>query len=86
MLVAASLGLETRLITELTVYMPTRPDPELAYAVRPSEGRGYDSRASNFGLSSWTSILEKMFQHQWGEPPRTPHKCYGIIEVEFSIG
>ena len=26
-------------------------------AVRPSEGRGYDSRASNFGLSSWISIL-----------------------------
>ena len=31
-------------------------------------------------------LLEKMFQHQWGEPPRTPHKCYGIIKVEFSIG
>ena len=26
-------------------------------AVRPSEGHGYDSRASNFGLSSWISIL-----------------------------
>ena len=41
MLVAASLGLETRLVTEVTVYIPTRPDLELAYAVRPSEGRGY---------------------------------------------
>ena len=57
MLVAASLGLGMRLVTELTVYISAEPDLELAYVVRPSEGRGYDSRASNFGLSSWTSIL-----------------------------
>ena len=38
MLVAASLDLETRLVTELTV---ARPDLELAYAVRPSEGRSF---------------------------------------------
>ena len=28
-----------------------------AAAVRPSEGHGYDSQASNFGLSTWISIL-----------------------------
>ena len=56
MLVAASLGLGTRLVTEADG-LYAEPDLELAYAVRPSEGRGYDSHASNFGLSSWTSIL-----------------------------
>ena len=33
------------------------PGLELAFAVRSSEGRGYDSRASNYGLLSWTSRL-----------------------------
>ena len=28
-------------------------------------------------------VLEKMFQHQWGEPPRTPHKCFGTIKSEI---
>ena len=40
MLVAASLGLETRQVTELTVYMPSLISVELAFAVRSSEGRG----------------------------------------------
>ena len=42
MLVAASLGLGMRLVTELTVYISAEPDLELAYVVRPSEGRGYE--------------------------------------------
>ena len=33
MLVAASLGLGMRLVTDLTVYMPSLIDLELAYAV-----------------------------------------------------
>ena len=59
MLVAASLGLGKRLVTELTQCLYAgEPDLErLAYAVRPGERRGYDLRASNFSLSSWTSIL-----------------------------
>ena len=35
-------------------------------------------------LLSCLSVLEKMFQHQWGKPPWTPHKYYGIIKVECS--
>ena len=24
-----------------------------------------------------------MFEHQWSEPPRIPHKCYGVIKNEI---
>ena len=58
MLVAASLGLGTRLVTARA------EDLELAYAecggmvmMTYSEGRGYDLHTSNFGVSSWIRIL-----------------------------